>query len=1163
MGQTPVARANKTMPYRTITMFLSILSACLMSHPAPAQSTIATGSIQGTVTDPSGAAIPQAAVRITGAATGQSLGTITSSSGAYHSGALVPGEYKVRIEAAGMRSYELTLPVLVGVTANGDARMALGAKTEVVEVSASAATVNTGQATVQGVVTAAQIDSLPINGRNFLDLAQLEPGVQIQDGRNFDPTKMGYSSISFGGRFGRNARISVDGLDISDETVGTATQGIPSSGIQEFQLSQSNLDLSTDLTSSGAVNVVTRSGTNAYHGETFYLIRDSRWGAAVPHPEGLDAPYQRNQFGGRLGGALIGNRLFFFLDFERTKQDSVVPVQYAGAFSKLSGGFGSPFRENMPMARLDWQATPGMRLFYRFNYFANMAESTWGAVSYQVLRNKNYARTHVAGADFSSGQFTHAIRFQNMKFENSVAEAVTGTSLPLANLGIALLVASGPRTGPPAASPQTTLQLNRQIKYDGGRPIHAHFLRFGVNYNYIVTGGLAAFLLSGPGVRTNLKLGDAEKAAAGPFPGGAGNPLNYPVETVLVGNGQGYFTEKPGLGYPAGKVGPDHRFAVYVGDSWKARKDLTITFGLRYNRDTGRTSSDLGSAAPLDALFPGAGAPARQPNLDLAPQVGVAWAPGRGKTAFRAGAGLFYENTIFLFAANDRTMRLPTGSFLQTPQVCGNGRPFPVEIPGGSLTIPAELCKLTVGEAAAGIASFARLYQSKIPFNLSAPNPNYLGTQLADGYSLYPGLLAPEYQTARAFQFNGGVERELAKGMVLSVDYRRNVTTHSLLAIDINRVGDVRYFNKSAASAAIRETLNAFGAGSIDEAIKRGATMADFASFGLNSPGLDGGLCPYDYGCAFPGMNPKAPAIYQFKPIGRTVYNGLDIKLRESAVTRWRMLRRADFQAAYSLSRYVNPGGTNPTLPLASDQDVGVQALDNANPLAFMGPSLLDRTHQFSFGGFFLLAHSLRVSMISHFRSGIPVSAVTPTTNLGSGEIFATDFTGDGSVGDLLPSSRVGSFNRDWGPAGLRNAIDQYNKTVANQPTPAGKVLVENALFTVAQLRALGGVAPTVPAPPVDQAGIGGLRALDLALSWSHTVRERIVFEPRIDFFNLLNLTNFDLPPNVLSGLLNGGSGTINGTPNASRVSNRVGVGTGVFALGSPRAIEFGMRISF
>ncbi len=192
----------------------------------------------------------------------------------------------------------------VDTTTNGSVKLEIGQESTVVEVQGSDVQVNTEQAEVQGVLTSSQIESLPVNGRNFLDLAQLEPGVQIQDGANFDPTKVGYSSISFGGRFGRAARIDVDGVDVSDETVGTTTEDIPASGIQEFALAQSSLDLSNDLTSSGAVNVTTKSGTNAYHGEAYGAFRDSSvGGAALPAPlnpttgRPIPAPYQRNQEG--------------------------------------------------------------------------------------------------------------------------------------------------------------------------------------------------------------------------------------------------------------------------------------------------------------------------------------------------------------------------------------------------------------------------------------------------------------------------------------------------------------------------------------------------------------------------------------------------------------------------------------------------------------------------------------------------------------------------------------------------------------------------------------------------------------------------------------------------------------------------------------------------
>jgi hypothetical protein len=288
-------------------VFLFCVALCSLTLLA--QTTISTGSIQGLVTDPSGAVVSGAKIAISNKATGRVIITKSTSAGAYTSGALTPGEYTLRVEAQGFKTSEIAVTVQVGVTASGNVKLQVGQETQVVVVQGAQVAVNTQQATVQGVLTAEQIENLPINGRNFLDLAQLEPGVQIQDGGNFDPTKNGFSSISFGGRFGRTARIEVDGLDISDETVGTTTQNVPASGIQEFQIQQSSLDLSTELTSSGSVNVTTKSGTNKYHGEGYYAFRDQTLDANLPG--GSDNPFQRNQYGGNFGGPILKGQAVF------------------------------------------------------------------------------------------------------------------------------------------------------------------------------------------------------------------------------------------------------------------------------------------------------------------------------------------------------------------------------------------------------------------------------------------------------------------------------------------------------------------------------------------------------------------------------------------------------------------------------------------------------------------------------------------------------------------------------------------------------------------------------------------------------------------------------------------------------------------------------------
>src|SRR6266852_3659975 len=319
----------------------SLVVALVLSVLTFAQPTISPGSIQGTVTDPSGAVVSGARISIRNKGTNQVTETTTTSAGTYASGALIPGQYTVRIEAKGFRTVELPVIVEVNTTVAGNAKLTLGQSAEVIEVQGSTLAVNTEQSTVQGVLTAQQIENLPINGRNFLDLAQLEPGVQIQDGGTFDPTKNGFSSVSFGGRFGRTARIEVDGVDVSDETVGTTTQNVPLGAIQESSLQQSSLDLSTELTSSGSVNITTKSGTNGLHGDGFYYFRDQTLNAALPGDS--KNYFQRNQFGGSLGGPILRDKLFFFADVERNKQALVDPVIPGGAFSGLASNFVSKF----------------------------------------------------------------------------------------------------------------------------------------------------------------------------------------------------------------------------------------------------------------------------------------------------------------------------------------------------------------------------------------------------------------------------------------------------------------------------------------------------------------------------------------------------------------------------------------------------------------------------------------------------------------------------------------------------------------------------------------------------------------------------------------------------------------------------------------------------
>src|SRR6202050_5596083 len=607
-----------------------------IAAPLFAQSTVATGSIQGALTDPSGAVVAGAKITITNKDTGQLLHVTTSSAGTYNSGALVPGEYSVRAEAAGFKTTEEGVVVKVGVVSGVNLSLQVGAANTVVTVAEQSVAVNTEQASVQGVLSKEQIENLPVNGRNFLDLAQLEPGVQIQDGADFDPTKVGFSSISVGGRFGRTARIEVDGVDVSDETVGTTTENIPASAIDEFQISQSTLDLSNELTSSGAVNVTTRSGTNNYHGEGFALFRDSDFSAALPGPP---SPYQRNQDGGNFGGPILTDKLFFFLDAEHTNQNLLAPIVPAPPFNVYTGNPGSPFRETDYDARLDWQFWKNVRMFYRFSYFDSLAVATGGTIGYQPFEDKNYTRTHVIGADFTTkGGYTHSFRFEYLKFINNLGDTVLGSNLPFANFPVSLNFTSFSfLTVPNFLAPQQTYQTDRQIKYDGSKLLGAHILRYGVAYNRLRGGGLFSFSAITANVSPIGSTVEINNAMNGPFacPGsitGASCPLNYPVDNVTLGNGEECDTEIPAFNAPCRGTPPDNRIGLYVGDRWKSKPNLNITYGVRYVRDTGRTDSDLpgftGTAATeLNAVMPGLANPVRQPNHNFGPQLGIASDP--------------------------------------------------------------------------------------------------------------------------------------------------------------------------------------------------------------------------------------------------------------------------------------------------------------------------------------------------------------------------------------------------------------------------------------------------------------------------------------------------------------------------------------------------------
>jgi len=894
--------------------------------------------------------------------------------------------------------------------------------------------------------------------------------------------------------------------------------------------------------------------------------------------------------------------LFFFIDGERMKQDGLLPIVVPAPFNGLTGGFLSPFRDAEVTGKLDWQATKDVHVFYRYTYNWNKSEANFG-YDYQVYKNRDYTPSDAVGVDWNKGSWSHSFRFGYLKFHNLIGDSTQGASffnpipeaeILVADLGVQL-------SGPNLLAPQQTFQSNKQIKYDGSKVYGSHVFRFGIGFNDINGGGFASFFGIAP-----LDI-TVSGACAKP-----GDVTSCALLQSILGNGQGFFTEKPNFGFPAGGQ-LDHRFQWYLGDSWKWKPNFTLTYGLRYNRDTGRSDSDLssipcsvvttiaapcaGSAPLLNQFGPGLGAPVNQPNTQFGPQIGFAWDPTKkGKTVIRAGAGIYYENSIFNNTLFDRPAKLAKGLFFQSANLICNGpgtTTFAIPgAPGGSVNsingvdLGSGVCGQPLSISGPLVFDLQQEFQAAVKAQGPTSNPSFVGNTLKIS-SPQQGLSAfdPNFRNARSYQFNFGMQHEIWKGGVLTADYIRNVSTRFMLTIDQNHVGDARFLNVAAANTAIANTLAACGVATIDLAIAScgggpGATINNFASNGLDSGNVAGGGPtggPSGSGFAFGGIN-RNVGVGDFEmPEGRSTYNALQMSYKQQLANPMPGFTSMNLTVAYTLSRFVGDGG--------NDQFFSATAVDFNNPSYFTGPTSLDRTDAFKFGLTMEVAHhGPRLSVIGNFGTAHPSTPFLQAANGGSsggvtsvGEIFRTDLTGDGTVQDIFPTSsgqaagKPGQFGRSVSSTQLTNLINGWNSTTAGTLTPAGQALVGAGLFTTAQLQALGAVKPYVIAPPPGAVGNGVFREVSTTLAWPIKLTERFSLEPSFSAFNVFNLANFGIENGFLTNSVTpfapgstAPAGNVNGTSSGStRESLRIGTGSGVFSLGAPRQVEWGIRLNF
>src|ERR1700674_71295 len=325
-----------------------IISLLFLFAAAASAQELGTGVIRGEVSDPQNAVVHGALVTAIQTGTGVQRSTTTATLGLFVVNDLAPGDYQVKVVATGFADYQAAVRLEVGQQANLKIHLSVKEQRTVIQIDDTDAVplVNTVSSVVDGVVNSEQIDNLPLNGRNFLELALLTPGNTIAP--NFDPTKQGTVIISSAGQLGRGAHVSVYGMDDNDDVVGGMLLNVPQDAVQEFQVATNRFSAELGRSGSAVVNVVTKSGSNSLHGSASIYERDKSLQAAtpqlnptssIPPTAGQEPQFRRQQYSGTLGGPLVKDKAFWFGAFEY--RDELGGVLVGTRNPNPSGGGGS------------------------------------------------------------------------------------------------------------------------------------------------------------------------------------------------------------------------------------------------------------------------------------------------------------------------------------------------------------------------------------------------------------------------------------------------------------------------------------------------------------------------------------------------------------------------------------------------------------------------------------------------------------------------------------------------------------------------------------------------------------------------------------------------------------------------------------------------------
>jgi hypothetical protein len=637
----------KKITYAAIYLFLFVLLAPKFIF---AQAT-ASGTILGTISDPSQAVINGAEVTITSASSGSSRTMVTNNSGSYRFDLLQAGAYKLTVKSNNFTTAVQKIELLVGQTATANITLTPGAASQTVEVEASNPLIDVMKTSVGAEITPSEVQNLPMVGQDAADLAYLVPGVKQTD--SYDPTKNRYAILSVNGDGGRNVNVTVNGIDNKDNTVGGTVMQLPLEAVEEYHISTQRFSAENGRSEGAAINIITKRGTNQFHGSGVGFFRDTalntdekdadgKGGYTKSHPD-----YTRQQFGGSIGGPVKKDKgfLFFALNRERehqaqaedTKayQELLIAKDFFGDLDKPAATIPRPFFETRYNGRADWVFSKRESAYLSYSSQANnsLNDQSNGTGD---LNNGNFTVNHLQIANFTLSsilsdttvnQFTAGWQYWNNLIDTGIKSPLV--TFPDASFGTNINV------------PQQSFQRKWQFKDDFSKAIGKHTFKGGVDYIWNPAEG--GFFES----NSTLKIDFHDDPSVITT-----NATKYPdgFETAGAVIGLSYSNGDPTFIVATKQLG------FYAQDDWKTTRRLTLSLGLRWDKDFNmiggsdiqhsRTYLDLKTLNnPISNPY--VDKVAKDDNLDFSPRVGFAYdVSGKGNHVLRGGYGLYYGNVF-------------------------------------------------------------------------------------------------------------------------------------------------------------------------------------------------------------------------------------------------------------------------------------------------------------------------------------------------------------------------------------------------------------------------------------------------------------------------------------------------------------------------------------